>query len=49
MSEFRLSLEAEAELGAIWLHVAREGGSIDIATRAVENITDRLWLLARYP
>jgi len=49
MSEFRLSPEAEAELDAIWMHIARDSGSIDIATRAVENITERLWLLARHP
>lgn len=49
MSEFRLAPEAEAELDDIWLHIARESGSIDIATRAVENITERFWLLARYP
>ncbi len=49
MSEFRLAPEAEAELDAIWLYIARESGSIDIATRAVESVTDRFWLLARYP
>jgi plasmid stabilization system protein ParE len=49
MSEFRLAPEAEAELDDIWLHVARESGSIDIATRVVENIAQRFWLLARYP
>jgi plasmid stabilization system protein ParE len=49
MSEFRLAPEAEAELDAIWLHIARESGSTDVATRAVEDISDRFWLLARYP
>jgi toxin ParE1/3/4 len=49
MSEFRLSPEAEAELDGIWVHIARESGSIDIATRVVESITERFWLLARYP
>ena len=49
MSEFRLSPQAEAELDDIWLHIARETGSIEIATRAVENIAERFWLLARYP
>jgi len=33
MSEFRLSPEAEAELDGIWIHMAHESGSIDIATR----------------
>jgi len=49
MSEFRLAPEAEAELDDIWLHIARESGSIDIATRVVEKITEHFWLLARYP
>jgi toxin ParE1/3/4 len=49
MSEFRLSPEAEADLDGIWLHTARESGSIDIATRVVDGITERFWLLARYP
>lgn len=49
MSGFRLSPEAEAELDAIWIRIARESGSIDIATRVVEGITERFWLLARCP
>jgi toxin ParE1/3/4 len=48
MSEFRLSPEAEAELDDIWVRIAHES-SIDVATRVVEGITDRFWLLARYP
>jgi plasmid stabilization system protein ParE len=49
VSEFCLSPEAEAELDDIWLHLARESGSIDLASRVVESITERCWLLARYP
>ena len=49
MSEFRLSLEAEAELDEIWIHIAVESGSTEIATRVVDNITERFWLLARSP
>lgn len=49
MSEFRLSPEAEAELDAIWNRIARESGSVDIATRVVEDIMERFWLLARHP
>jgi plasmid stabilization system protein ParE len=49
MSEFRLSPEAEAKLDDIWLHIARESGSMHIATRVVAGITERFWLLARYP
>lgn len=49
MSEFRLAPEAEAELDEIWLHIARESGSIEIATRILERITEHFWLLAQYP
>jgi toxin ParE1/3/4 len=49
MSEFRLSPEAEDQLDAIWLHIARESGSIDTANRIVDRITDCFWLLARHP
>lgn len=49
MSEFRLSSEAEVELEGIWNHIALESGSFEIATRVVEGITERFWLLARYP
>lgn len=44
MGEFRLSPETEAELDGIWLYIARESGSIDIANRVIDRITDRFWL-----
>jgi plasmid stabilization system protein ParE len=49
MSEFRLSPEAEVELDGIWIHIARESSSIDIASSVLESITERFWLLAQYP
>ena len=49
MGEFVLSPEAEAELDDAWIHIARDSGSIDVATRVVEKISERFWLLARYP
>ena len=49
MSEFRLSPEAEAELDGIWIRIARESGNVDIATRVVDSIAERFWLLARHP
>jgi plasmid stabilization system protein ParE len=49
MAEFRLSPEAEADLDSVWLHIARESGSIEIATRVVDRIHDRFWLPATYP
>ena len=45
---FRLSPEAEAELDDIWLYVARESGSIEIANRLIDSITDRCWLLGQH-
>ena len=49
MSEFRLSPEAEAELDEIWIYVARESGSTEVANRMVESIAERFWQLARFP
>ncbi len=49
MSEFRLSPEAEADLDDIWIRIARGSGSVEIATRVVDSIAERFWLLARYP
>jgi plasmid stabilization system protein ParE len=49
MGGFRLSSEAEADLDSIWLHIARESGSIDVANRVVDGITERFWLFARHP
>jgi plasmid stabilization system protein ParE len=49
MGEFRLAPEAEVELDGIWLRIARESGSIDIANRVLDNITERFWLLAQHP
>ena len=49
MSEFRLSPEAEAELDEIWIYIARESGSTEVANRMVESIAERFWQLARFP
>src|SRR4051794_30491556 len=49
MAEFRLSREAEADLDGTWLYLARESGSIEIANRVVDRITDHFWSLARHP
>ncbi|MBZ5621281.1 MAG: type II toxin-antitoxin system RelE/ParE family toxin [Acidobacteriia bacterium] len=46
---FRLLPEAEAELDEIWLYVARGSGSVEIANRVIDTITERFWLLAKYP
>ncbi len=46
---FRLLPEAEADLDDIWFYVARESGSMEIASRLITSITDRFWLLAKNP
>ncbi len=46
---YRLSSQAEAQLDDIWLHFARESGSVDTAIRIVQNISDRFSLLAKHP
>jgi len=45
----RLAPEAEADLYAIWYHLATESHSIEIADRAIDSITDRFYLLATHP
>src|ERR1700691_2442638 len=45
----RLAPEAETELGNIWYYVARESGSIEIADRLIDSITERFYLLACHP
>ena len=40
---------AEAELDEIWLYVARASGSIEVANRLIDAITDSLFLLGQYP
>lgn len=45
----RLAPQARSDLDAIWLYVAREGGSEDAATRVVQSITGKFALFARFP
>jgi toxin ParE1/3/4 len=49
VNEIHVSPKAEAEMDEIWLYVARESHSIEIANRVVDGITSRFKLLARYP
>jgi len=41
----RLAPQVEFELDDIWYYVARESGSIEIADRLIDSITDRFYLL----
>jgi toxin ParE1/3/4 len=43
------SRKAEADLDDIWLYVANESGSFDLATRLIDSITDQFLLLSRHP
>lgn len=45
----RVAPEAEAELDNVWYYIAKASGSIEIADRVIDSITDRFFLLARYP
>ena len=45
----RVAPEAEAELDDIWHYFANQSGSIEIAGRVIDSITDRFFLLARHP
>ncbi len=45
----RVAQRAEADLGDIWLYVAKESSSAEIANRLIDTITDRFFTLARFP
>lgn len=45
----RVAPRAEIDLDDIWLYVAKESASIEIANRLIDTITDRFYLLARFP
>jgi len=41
--------QAEGELDGLWYYVAKESGSMEIADRLIDSITQRFLLLARNP
>lgn len=45
----RVAQRAEADLDDIWLYVAKESSSIEIANRLIDTLTDRFFTLARFP
>ena len=49
MSGYRVSEQATAELDSIWLYVARDSNSIEIANTLIDSITARFWRLASQP
>ena len=44
----RVAPRAEADLDDIWYYVAKESGSIEIANRLLDTITDHFFVLARF-
>lgn len=48
MNRYRLSPLAELDLDEIWLYVAQDR-SVDVASRLVDDITERFVLLASHP
>ena len=45
----RRTSQADSDLDDIWYYVASKSGSLDIADRFIDSITDRLFLLASHP
>ena len=45
----RIAARAEADLDDIWLYVAKESGSMDVADRLIDSITERFLFLAKFP
>jgi len=45
----RLARRAETDLDDIWYYVAKESGSIEIANRLIDTLTDRFFMLAGFP
>src|SRR5690348_14405342 len=41
--------QVEADLDGIWAYVAKESGSVDVANRVIDSITDHFFLLSRHP
>lgn len=44
-----LSPQADSDLNEIWYFIAIESGSVEIADRLIDSITDRFLLLAGHP
>jgi toxin ParE1/3/4 len=45
----RRTSQADSDLDDIWYYVASKSGSLDIADRFIDSITDRFFLLASHP
>ena len=47
--EHRVAPRANSDLDDIWYYVAKESGSVEIANRLIDTITERFFWLARFP
>jgi plasmid stabilization system protein ParE len=45
----RVSEQAAADLDDIWYYIAKEGRSLEIASRLIDSVTDTFVILARQP
>ena len=45
----RVAPQAASDLDDIWYYVAKESGSVEVANRLIDSITDRFFLLAGHP
>jgi len=46
---FRVSPQVEAELDEVWLYIATESASVNVADRVVDSITQQFFLLSTHP
>jgi len=42
-------VQTDSDLDNIWYYIASKSGSLDIANRFIDSITDRFFLLASHP
>src|SRR5271167_2588648 len=45
----RRAPRADSDLDEIWYYIAKESGSVEVADRFIESITDHFYLLSRNP
>jgi toxin ParE1/3/4 len=45
----RVAPQAESDLDDIWFYVAKESGSVDVASRLIDSITSHFLTLATFP
>jgi len=45
----RVAPHAEQDLDDIWVYVAKQSGSLEIANRLIDTITEHFLILARFP